>query len=238
MRLLHPICISTPKEKRLKLKGKKIRVLVVDDHDMVRSGLIALLDHDDEITVVGEASNGLEAISKVAVLFPDVVLMDIKMQVIDGVEATTTITRDHPGARVLIVTHLEHEAYIKRMMKLGASGYIVKSRAIEDLKRGIRMVHDGGRFISAPYADLLVGPVGDEGPCPEGNNEVSLTPREHQVLQLLVSGCSILEIVAELQIDERTVEFYEANLFEKLGVDDRCGLVQFAQKQNLMDTES
>jgi len=219
------------------LKNNTIRVLIVDDHDLVRSGLAALLEHDDEIIVVGEANNGLEAISKVGVLFPDVVLMDIKMPVIDGLEATTSITRDYPGVRVLIVTHFEHEAYIKRMMKLGASGFIVKSRAIEDLKRAIRMVHSGGRFISAPYADSLVETVDDAEPCPEEKDEVTLTLREQQVLHLVASGRSTPEIVTELQIDARTVQFYEENLFEKLGVPDRCGLAQYARKQNLMGAE-
>jgi len=221
--------------KQVKSKTKKIRVLVVDDHDLVRSGLISLLDHEEDLCVVGEACNGLEAIGKIPTVSPDVVMMDLKMPVIDGTEATAKIAQDYPQVRILVVSHLEHEAYIKRVIQLGASGFVMKSRAIEDLKEAIRVVHGGGRFISSPFAipvDLTTGESDPEMP------DVSLTCREQQVLRLIAAGRSTKQIAAELWISEQTVDFYEANLYEKVGVSDRRGLLQYAQRRNLMITDS
>jgi two-component system nitrate/nitrite response regulator NarL len=214
-----------------------IRVLVVDDHDLVRAGLIALLGHEQDIVIVGDACNGVEAREKVAVLLPDVVLMDINMPAMDGVDATTRITKDHPGVRVLVVTHLEHEEYVKKIMRSGASGYVLKNCAAEELKQAVRTVHAGGQFFSPWVLKVMMDNTAAGSSAGETVKGVSLTPREREVLQLVASGNSNQEIAASLRISVRTVEFHRANLIEKIGARDAISLVRFALEQKIISLE-
>ncbi len=216
---------------------ERIRVLVVDDHDLVRAGLIALLGHERDITVVGDASNGVEASEKVNILLPDVVLMDINMPAMDGVDATAKITREHPSVRVLVVTHLEHEEYVKRIMRSGASGYVLKNCAADELKQAVRTVHAGGQFFS-PWVVKMMIDGSQAGPASEAVCKgVSLTPREREVLQRVASGHSNIAIATQLGISVRTVEFHRANLIEKIGARDAISLVRFAVEQKIISLE-
>jgi DNA-binding NarL/FixJ family response regulator len=210
---------------------KKIRLVVVDDHELSRVGLKALLSREGDMEVVGEAADGNSGIGVVRAMTPDVVLMDIKMPGLDGIEATRRLAEEHPGVRVIAVTHLEHEAYVRRMMQVGASGFVLKSRAMEDLKKAVRSAHAGNRFVSPPLAHALSldKTTPSVGSTIEAK-EVSLTAREQQVLRLVASGRSAKEIAVELGIKERMVEFYEANLNQKVGVPDRGGLLRYAQR--------
>jgi len=209
---------------------EKIRVLVVDDHDLVRGGLISLLAQEDDIQVVAEASNGLDALDKVATFKPDVVLMDVRMPFMDGIETTSRIVQNFPHVRVLGVSQLDHEEYARRMLKAGAGGYVLKSRAAEDLKKAIRDVHATGRYSSAPVdADHTAEHAGETDV-----KEVSLTNREREVLRLVASGCSNQKIADTLAVGVKTIEFHMANLIEKIGSRDVDSLVRYAREHHII----
>jgi DNA-binding NarL/FixJ family response regulator len=210
-------------------------VLVVDDHDLVRAGLAELLNYEEDIRVVGLASNGLDALEKVKSLSPDVVLMDLRMPVMDGFEATTRISRERPGVRVLAVTHLEDVEYIKRIMGLGASGVVLKSSAVDELKQSIRVVHEGKQFLS-PLVSRALSPEPPSTPQ-VSPDEVTLTPRECEVLRLIASGNSNQGVADALRISVRTVEFHRANLNEKLGAHDTASLIKCAIQKGLITIE-
>ena len=205
---------------------EKIRVLVVDDHDPLRLQLMSMLTHELDMTVVGGACNGREALQKIRDLHPHVVLMDVFMPIMDGIETTARITMNFPGVWVLALSHSEQGEYIRRMMNAGAVGYIVKGD-VEELKPAIRKVHGGGRYFSKAIALDQAERVVEEDPGTKPATVV-LTPREREVLRFLISGRSIEEIADTLQIDVRTVEFHRLNLCEKMGVHDTLSLVQYA----------
>ena len=215
---------------------EQIRVVVVDDHDLVRSGLVALLAQEQDIVVVGEASNGLEGKNTVAVQLPHIVLMDVKMPVMDGIAATTSIVKECPGVKVIMVTHLANEVYARKFMRSGASGYVPKSCAAQELKHAIREVYAGRQYCSPT---IVPAPIQIRtGPGPNSPlRDVSLTPREREVLRLVASGNSNLEISTALQISIRTVEFHRANLIEKIGAKDAISLVRCAIEQHLIQLE-
>jgi len=219
----------------VKHEGTKIRILVVDDHDLVRSGLAALLSYDEHFDVVGEASNGLEAMEKVKAVLPDVVLMDIRMPAMDGFDATAQISKEYPGVRVLAVTHLEHDEYVKRVMRLGASGVVLKSCAVDELKQSIRTVHGGGQFLS-PLISKIRESRTSAVPL-DAVRKVTLTPREREVLQLIASGSSNQEAADVLHISVRTVEFYRANLIEKTNARDGPSLVRYALEEKIISID-
>ncbi len=210
-----------------------IRVLVVDDHDLVRAGLIALLNHEKDICIVGEAKGGPEACEKVRALAPDVVLMDINMPGLEGIEATALVAHEHPAVKVLAVTHLDHEEYMRKIMESGASGCISKSCAAEELKQAIRNVHAGGEFFSVSAGRELPDAPGSESSM-ETRRPVDLTPRETQVIQLVVTGSTSEEIAVDLGISARTVEFHRANIKEKTGARDAISLVRWALRNNII----
>lgn len=215
----------------------RIRVVVVDDHDLVRSGLVALLSQEDDILVVGEAGNGLEGRNVVATHHPHIVLMDAKMPVMDGVTATVMIMKEFPCTKVIMVTHLANDAYVRKFMRSGASGYVPKSCAVQELKHAIREVYAGRQYCSTTVAPMPLEIRTGPGPAKPGN-DILLTPRERDVLRLVASGKTNLEIGELLQISVRTVEFHRANLLEKLGAKDAITLVRSAIERHLIQLES
>ena len=207
---------------------QKIRVVVADDHDLVRKGFIALLEQEEDISVVGEACDGLDARNKTSSLSPDIVLMDAKMPVIDGFVATSWITKEFPSVKVLVVTNLGEE-YAGRFMSSGASGYVPKSRAAQELRHAIREVYRGRQYCSPSSPGEPV--ARDKEPCAKG---MILTPREQEVLRLLADGHTDQEISTSLGISVRIVEFHEANLIEKTGAKDVAGLARYAAEQHII----
>lgn len=216
----------------------RIGVLVVDDHDLVRAGLVALLNHERDISIVGEAKNGAEACDKVRTLAPDVVLMDINMPGLEGIETTALISHECPDVKVLAVTHLDHEEYMRKIMESGARGCISKSCAAEELKQAIRAVYAGSEFFF-----ISVGKGSPESPDtispePAGKRRIDLTPREMEVIQRVASGRTSEEIAVELGISIRTVEFHRANIKEKTGARDAISLVRFALENRIIFIDS
>jgi len=213
----------------------KIRVLVVDDHTIVRDGISALLALAGDIEVVGEAINGNEALKMATKLQPDVVLMDIAMPIMGGLEATRRISKELPNTKVLVVTQHDDKEYVFPVIESGASGLISKAGASSELATGIRAVHRGDSFLSPSVARLLVEnyqqTAGDRVQLDPYNQ---LTEREREILKLLAEGFSTQEIADMLIITRKTVEGHKTNLMAKLGIHNKIDLVKYALRRGII----
>jgi DNA-binding NarL/FixJ family response regulator len=203
-----------------------IRVLVADDHPIVRGGIVALLAAADDMEVVGEASDGAEAVELAAALSPDVILMDLRMPMLDGDAATARILEHRPEARVLILTTYETDASILTAIEAGASGYLLKAAPQEEILAGVRSVARGDVALAPAIAALLVKRVAQPA--------ITLSPREKQVLALVAQGDSNPTIAKKLFLGEATVKTHLLHVFEKLGVSDRTRAVTRAMELGLI----
>jgi two-component system response regulator NreC len=213
----------------------QIEVLLVDDHEIVRAGLRSLLERQDNLTIVAEASSGAEAIELATELHPDVVLMDVSMGDIDGVEATKRIKEVAPGINVLALTVHEEEAYFFEMLTAGASGYVPKRASPQILLTAISVVADGEIFLHPAVAGALVQEYLQEGRSGAGKRVYDgLTPRQREVLTLIAEGLSNHEIADELEISVRTVERHRENIMRRLNLHSRVELVKYALRKGLV----
>jgi DNA-binding NarL/FixJ family response regulator len=214
---------------------QKIRVLVVDDHTIVRDGICALLALAGDIEVVGEATNGAEALTKVKELDPDVVLMDIAMPIMGGLEATRRINKEFPKIKVLVLTQYDEKEYFFPVIESGASGFISKAAASSDLTAGIRSVYRGDSFLSPSVTRFMVENyqhTAAERATQDPYNQ--LTEREREILKLLAEGYNTQEIAEMLVITAKTVEGHKTNLMAKLGVHNRVELVKYALRKGII----
>jgi DNA-binding NarL/FixJ family response regulator len=208
-----------------------IRLLLVDDQTIIRQGIKSLLESQPDFEVVGEAENGKQAISQVEALQPDVVLMDVRMPIIDGVAATKALTQQFPLVKVLILTTFDDDNYISQGMGFGAKGYLLKDTPLEALANTIRLVNSGhthlgpGLFERIMNQTLEVSSLKNLTPPPELEE---LTPREREVLQLIASGASNREIAESLFITERTVKNHVTSILTRLNLRDRTQAAIFA----------
>lgn len=213
----------------------RIRLLLVDDHEVVRSGLRMLLENEADMNIVGEASTGGEALEMVAVLKPDVVIMDITLPDISGIDATRRIKESYPDVSIVALTIHEDQQYFFEMLQAGASGYVPKRAAPDDLITAIRAAHRGETYIYPSLAKLLVGDFlsrsGEDGAKETMNG---LTPRENEVLSLLAEGKTNDEIADILTISVHTVARHRENLMGKLGLHSRSELVKYAIRKGLI----
>src|SRR5512134_2601524 len=209
-----------------------IRILLADDHGVIRAGLRALLEGFPDMTVVGEASDGGEAIAKAFELKPTIVLMDVSMPNIGGIEATRQLLQREPGMRILILTVHEDESLLKEIIRAGAAGYIVKRAAQEDLIHAIRVVARGDLYVHPTMTRMLFNEPA-KAATPGGSEVETLTLREIDVLQLLAKGYTNRQIAEHLSLSPRTVEGHRANLAAKLGLHSRVELVEYAEKHGL-----
>ena len=216
---------------------QKIRVLVVDDHTVLRDGICALLALTEDIEVVGEAANGSEALNVVRELGPDLVIMDISMPIMDGLEATRRIRRDFPKIRVLVLTQYDDKEYVFPIIEAGASGFISKKAASSELASGIRSIYQGDSYLSPSVAKLLIEDYqyGSSGLANHDTYE-QLTDREREVLKLVVEGYTTREIADILVISSKTVEGHKTNLMAKLGIRNRIELVKYALRRGIINT--
>ena len=223
-----------------------IRVLLADDHDIVREGLRALLELSGDIAVVGDACTGREAVALAERLRPDVVLMDISMPELDGVEACVRIRQHTPEVRVLFLTMHEAEEYFFRALRAGAAGYVIKRTAAADLIAAVRAVAHGEAFLSPSMTRALVADYTQRsakvGFARRDANTVgdayeTLTSREREVLQLVAEGATNQEIADRLQLSIKTVQSHRATVMEKLGLRDLPHLVRYAVRRGLVDPE-
>ena len=212
----------------------RIRVLVVDDHTIVRDGIRALLTLTGDIEVVGEASNGSEALKMVKELEPDVVLMDIAMPIMDGLEATRRIHKEFPRTRVLVLTQYDDKEYVFPVIEAGASGFISKVAASSELASGIRSVSQGDSYLSPPVAKLLVEDYQRGGGRTIHDPYDQLTDRERDVLKLAAEGYTTQKIAEMLVVTPKTVEGHKTNLMAKLGIHNRTELVKYAVRRGII----
>jgi two-component system response regulator NreC len=213
----------------------KIRVLLADDHAVLRAGLKLLLSAQPDIEVVGEAADGGEAMAKARALRPDVVLMDVTMPGIGGLEATGRIKDENPGIKVLVLTMHDDPSYLRQLLKAGASGYVVKKSADADLLSAIRAAHRGEVFLDSSLAGGLVDEViRPAGPRRPRDAYETLSDREREVLKWVARGHTNQEIAEKLFLSVKTIETYRARLVEKLGLRGRAALVRFAMERGLL----
>lgn len=212
-----------------------IKVMVVDDHRVVRAGLVAFLKQSPGLLIVGEAGNGEEALAAVAALQPDVVLMDMQMPVMNGVEATRQIRSRWPRTEVLVLTTYDDDELIWGGLQAGAKGYLLKDAPPEELIRGIETVAGGRSLLPPEIAAKLMQVISQGGP-PSAKPEPAeqLTERELEILALMASGSANKEIAASLFISENTVKTHISNLFQKLGARDRTEAVTRALSRGLI----
>ena len=211
-------------------EGRTIRLLIVDDHPVVRSGLQGMLASQPDFEVVGEAQDGSEGVRLAKKLKPDVILMDLRMPEMDGVTAIKRIKAEHPEIRVLVLTTYESDADILRSIETGATGYLLKGAPREELYSAIRAVSRGGSPLAPAVAARLVGRL--RGPA-----DSTLSNREIEVLQLVARGTSNKGIAKELWISETTVKTHMLHVFSKLGVADRTAAVTAALKRGIIRLE-
>jgi len=213
----------------------QIRLLLADDHAVVRSGLRMLLQAQPDMIIVGEAETGQEAIRRVAELSPDVVLMDIEMPGMNGIEATRRIKTDAPTAAVLALTMYEDDQYFFEMLRAGASGYVPKRAAPDELVSAIRAAGRGEVFLYPSLAGRLVKDYLQRGPAGESDAQNDeLTPREQEVLTLIAEGYSNNEIADQLVISAKTVDRHRENIMRKLNLHNRVDLVKYALRKGLI----
>jgi DNA-binding NarL/FixJ family response regulator len=214
-----------------------IRVLVADDQSMVRAGFRMLLGGEEDIEVVAEASNGLEAVSKAARFEPTLILMDIRMPELDGLEATRRILASDPDARVLILTTFDLDEYIYEALSAGASGFVLKDEPPERLIAAIRTVAAGDALLSPTVTKRVIGEFArfTRPEPPDGFDE--LTPRERDILRLVADGLSNAEIGQELYIGETTVKTHVTHILQKLDLRDRVQAVVLVHQSRLFEAE-
>ncbi|GIK71355.1 MAG: DNA-binding response regulator [Chloroflexota bacterium] len=210
-----------------------IRILIVDDHAIVRAGIRVLLQLQPDFEVVGEAEDGREALRQVQQLAPDIALMDIGMPGMDGLAATRAILQNYPQVRIIALTQHENREYVLPTLRAGAKGYVLKRAPDDTLVRAIRTVAAGGSFLDPRIADVVTDSLRQQGAAPADPLE-TLTEREREVLQLLASGKTYQEIADTLFISVKTVDFHRTNLMRKLNLANRTELVQFAIKRSLL----
>ncbi len=209
-----------------------IKVLIVDDHNLVREGLKAVFDQGDEVEVVGEAGSGEEALDLVEKIRPDVILMDISMPGMNGIQATKMIRETHPDAKIVMLTMLDQEGYVYEAVKAGATGYMLKNTSSDDLVHAIQTVFDGKALLHPDATAQLL----KEFVTLADNKarDYGLSAREMEVLQLLSEGNTNKEIAKALWISEQTVKTHVAHIFDKLGTSDRTETVATALRSGLV----
>ncbi len=212
---------------------KKLRILLADDHKMVREGLRLLIDGQPDMRVVGEAANGREVMLQARELKPDVVVMDLSMPELNGLQATERLKAESPGIKVVAITANEDESYLRQLCKVGAVGYVLKRSAGDELVKAIGLVAKGGVYFEAALASKALARQMTGGKSDTG--AVDLSEREKEVLVMLAWGYSNKEIAARLSLSVKTVETYKVRVGEKLGLRSRTEMVQYALRQGWLN---
>jgi len=204
-----------------------IKILMADDHPVVRAGIRGMLETQDDFEVVAEAENGREAVEKTAKLKPDVILMDLRMPEMEGVEAISKITESHPDIHILVLTTYDTDADIVRAVEAGATGYLLKDAPRDELFRAVRATARGETVLAPPVAARLMGKVRDKG-------DTALSAREIDVLMLVARGASNQDVGEKLHVSTATVKSHLLQIYQKLGVSDRTAAVTTAIERGII----
>lgn len=219
---------------------RKIKILIADDHSVVRSGLRMLFQREPEFTIVGEATDGDEVVRLAQQEHPDVVILDISMPKLNGIEATRIIKQHNPDVKVLILTIHESEGYIYQMVRAGANGYVLKSAEKKEIFDAIRAVVSGGQFFSPSVSKLLIDGFikrAKDREVEPRQSRPSLTQRETEILRFITQSLTSREIADKLELSVRTINTHRANLMQKLNIHDTAGLVRYAIQNGLVDVK-
>ena len=211
-----------------------IRILIADDHGVVAEGLKQLVEAEADMQVVALVGDGREAVQQARDTQPDVVLMDLSMPELNGADATRAILQRDPKCRVIVLSMYAQREYVRRALKAGAAGYVVKRSAAKEVVEAIRAVHAGQRYLSPRVADVVLEDYSDDK---QDDPLARLSAREREVLQLLAEGRTGAEIAQRLSLSQKTVETYRARLVEKLGIRELAGLVRFAIQRGLVSLD-
>lgn len=214
----------------------KLRVFLADDHAIVREGLKALINGQTGMEVVGEAADGRTACAKVKEILPDVVVMDLSMPELNGVQATRELCSQCPTVKVLALTVHEERSYLRDLIEAGASGYVLKRSAAEDLVHAVQVVARGDVYLDPSVTAAVLGKLARRGP-PSDSSSLDLSERETEVLQLVAQGHSNREIAGRLKISIKTVATYKARSMEKLGLTGRADIVRFALQKGWLHAD-
>src|SRR5215204_3304166 len=216
-----------------------IRILIAEDHLMVRAGIRALLEKAGDIHALGEVSNGHEAVEQVEKLLPDVLIMDIMMPRMNGIQAAENIQKLNIPTRILLISMYSDNGLVQQALQSGVKGYVLKSSVSDELLWAVRTVAGGQTYLSSQVSDIVVENAIHPPPPGKDRDPLSnLSPREKEILQLIAEEYTSSEIAKMLTISEKTVEKHRANLMEKLNVRNLAGLVRFAVKYRLVDRDS
>jgi DNA-binding NarL/FixJ family response regulator len=211
----------------------KISILLVDDHQILREGIRAILKGYDDLQVVGEAADGRAALHLVTELKPDVVIMDISMPDMNGIDATYQILGKHPGVKVIALSMHHDRQFVSEIFKAGASGYLIKDSAFDELEQAIRIVMEGKTYINPQIAGILVESLASSSPTPSHGAFSLLTEREREVLQLIADGRSTRQIASDLNVSSKTVESHRRQVMGKLNMRSVAELTKFAIREGL-----
>jgi len=216
-----------------------IRVLIAEDHLMVRAGIRALLEKTGDIHVLGEASNGQEAVEMTENLKPDVLIMDIMMPRMNGIQAAENIREKRLPTHILLLSMYSDEGFVHRALQCGVKGYVLKSSVSDELLWAVHAVASGKTYLSSPISEIVMeGSINPRTALQDGDPLSALSPREKEILQLIAEGHTSAEIGKMLFISEKTVEKHRTKLMEKLNVRNLAGLVRLAVKYHLVDRDA
>jgi two-component system response regulator NreC len=213
-----------------------IRILIADDHGLIRAGLRALLEDVPDLQIIGEAADGLTVLQLAAELHPDVVLMDISMSSLNGIETTRQLKDISPQTRVLALTVHEDEGMLREMIRAGAFGYIIKRAAESDLIQAIRVISQGHMYVHPELTSALLRDISPHATSRQTSKD-TLTHREVDVLLLLARGYTNRQIAQELNLSQRTIEGYRSSLVSKLGFSSRVELMNYVEENGLMEAK-
>ena len=216
----------------------KTRILIADDHALVREGITAMLSLYDDIEVVAEAADGKEAVQKTATAQPDIVLMDIAMPGLGGLEATLEIKKRHPDVKILVLSQYDDREYVSRFLKAGVSGYILKKALGSDLIAAIKAVKRGDNYLYPSIATSVIDGFLEGGQSEAEDPYEKLTDRERQVIKLIAEGQSHKEAAVTLDISVKTVIAHQTNISEKLDIHSRAGLIKFAIQKGIIKIDT
>ncbi len=208
-----------------------IRIVVAEDHQLVRAGITAIIGNIPDVEVVGEANDGAEAIKMVAELNPDILLLDLVMPTLSGLEALTRINEAQPHVRVIVLSMHSDEEHVLRALKLGAVGYMLKDVAHDELPQAIKAVSQKGAWLSAAISKTVISSYLEESGC--ATSPVMLTSRQNQVLRMIAEGYSTKDISYTLNLSTKTIDTYRAQIMEKLDIHSIPGLVRYAIRQGI-----
>ena len=212
-------------------------IVLADDHPVVRKGLRAALEAEPDFVVIAEAANGLDAVSLVERLRPNVLIVDVLMPDLSGLEVTRQVSQRAPSTRSIVLSTYDIEAYVLEALKSGASGYVLKGTSMEELVRAIHQVLSGRRYLSPPFSDQAIEAYVQRAKAGPMDLYETLTNREREVLHLAAEGWNNVEIAARLSVSPRTTETHRANLMFKLGIKTQTDLIRYALKRGIISLQ-